>query len=206
MAFGPIKQRISGRLILTMLKHPSWMRSKLFKKLMISLPSKMAPRYDASTKKAPIDYLAPLKDSLAQVPVPKNALDIASGTGLYTQTLVEVFPDTDVHALDASEAMIREAKKKEVLKDVHFKKGDAVNLPYEDSTFELVVTANAPVYLDEIHRILTPDGLAIIAFSFSGQTLLKRRAILEKFLDKENFKLMTISSSHSGIYIQIKKL
>ena len=71
-------------------------------------------------------------------------------------------------ATDYSDGMIAEAKKGEYPANLRFEVADAMALPYEDNSFDVVLIANAlhivpnpEKVLSEIDRVLRPGGLLI---------------------------------------------
>ena len=93
-----------------------------------------------------------------------NVLELACGSGQLSFRLSARGQLWE--ATDFSENMIREAKKKPHSSRLHFSVQDATNLSYADSSFDVVVIANAlhimphpERALSEIRRVLKPDGL-----------------------------------------------
>jgi ubiquinone/menaquinone biosynthesis C-methylase UbiE len=97
-------------------------------------------------------------------------LDVACGPGVVTAALA---PDaTAVVAFDATEQMLERARArcaKAGLANVDFRSGDAERLPFDDATFDGVVTRAAIHHfaapqraLDEMFRVLRPGGAAAI--------------------------------------------
>ena len=95
----------------------------------------------------------------------KEVLEIAAGPGLLAK---HAAPFTkNMIATDYSEGMIKEARKGDCPKNLRFEVADASNLPYEDN-FDAVLIANAlhivpdpKKVLEEINRVLRPDGILI---------------------------------------------
>ena len=97
-----------------------------------------------------------------------NALELGCGTGLYTETLQKVAKH--VVATDFSDEMIGLAKQKRGhLENVEFLKADALNLEFNNETFDTVFMANlihiignAERVIQESKRVLKSGGLLII--------------------------------------------
>ncbi len=99
-----------------------------------------------------------------------KALDVCCGTADWTIALSEaVGTNGEVIGLDFSENMLEVGKQKTAslnnLKLVH---GDAMNLPFEDNTFDYVTVGfglrNVPDYLaalKEMNRVLKPGGMVV---------------------------------------------
>lgn len=106
----------------------------------------------------------------AQVSVGQTVLDVACGTGVVAVTAAR--RGAQVRGLDLSPALLEDARKHAgVLNlDIEFTEGDAEKLPYEDASFDVVLSqfghmfAPRPqVATTEMLRVLKPGGR--IAFS-----------------------------------------
>ena len=96
----------------------------------------------------------------------KEVLEIATGPGLLAKHVAPAAKR--MIATDYSDGMIAEAKKGENPANLTFEIADAMNLPYEDNSFDAVIIANAlhivpdpEKVLREIDRVLRPDGILI---------------------------------------------
>lgn len=100
----------------------------------------------------------------------ENIVEIGSGVGAQTEILLERFPNTKIHCIDASDAQINTAKI--ALHDaiskgrVKIEKADALSLPMQDSCFEgaficwLLEHVQNPIdILKEAHRVLKSGGV-----------------------------------------------
>ncbi|KAK9915322.1 hypothetical protein WJX75_007617 [Coccomyxa subellipsoidea] len=93
--------------------------------------------------------------------LPKQAVDLAAGTGKLTRLLVSV-PGLDVVAVEPNEAMIGGFKK--VLPEVKILQGAAQQLPFDDSSVDAIFVGQGfhwfahEAALVEIHRVLRPGG------------------------------------------------
>jgi arsenite methyltransferase len=98
----------------------------------------------------------------------ERVLDIGSGPGfLAAEMAAEVGPDGQVCGVDPSDSMLAMARRRDA--PVEYASGDAVSLPYEDGTFDAVVStqvyeyvADMPVALAEARRVLKPGGRLLI--------------------------------------------
>jgi ubiquinone/menaquinone biosynthesis C-methylase UbiE len=77
---------------------------------------------------------------------PKQTLDVACGTGFLTRHLAG-----DVTGLDWSERMLRVARR--TAPDARYVRGDALELPFGDSSFERVFTGHFYGHLEEPERL-----------------------------------------------------
>lgn len=107
------------------------------------------------------------------VPAAARVLDIGCGPGWTVRFLAERFPGMTFVALDLSEPMLRRARKAgpgAVRPSwVRFVCGDGCRLPFRPAAFDLVMSEATlhhlgdPVpLLDEVDRVLAPNGHAII--------------------------------------------
>jgi demethylmenaquinone methyltransferase/2-methoxy-6-polyprenyl-1,4-benzoquinol methylase len=85
-----------------------------------------------------------LQDVLAALP-PARTLDVACGTGWMTQHL-----RGDIVGLDASESMLEIARER--VPHGEFVVGDALSLPFEDLSFDRVVTGHFYGHLEDPER------------------------------------------------------
>jgi demethylmenaquinone methyltransferase/2-methoxy-6-polyprenyl-1,4-benzoquinol methylase len=106
-------------------------------------------------------FQSTLKNSEARV------LDLCCGTGDMTEALLALRPQPaePVTGLDFSEEMLARARKKFPAANVLWVEGDAMHLPYDDNSFDLVTSAfgfrnltNYSAGLAEIYRVLKPGG------------------------------------------------
>jgi ubiquinone/menaquinone biosynthesis C-methylase UbiE len=141
-----------------------------------SFYDRIADVYDLSFKVN--GYSRSLKNYLKKhmPPLPTNAkiLDAGSGTGLLTTTLLKtVSHPIEITALDLSSSSLKKAQdaiKKHIgrLNKVHFMQGNVLSLPFEDNTFDMVMTSGALEYislekgLEEMARVLVPEGYLML--------------------------------------------
>jgi ubiquinone/menaquinone biosynthesis C-methylase UbiE len=98
-----------------------------------------------------------------------KVLDVGTGPGRVPLAIARALPGLAVEGLDLSPEMVAQARGNATdagLGDrVHFAVGDVADLPYGDSTFDLVVStmsqhhwADAAAGLRELRRVLRPGG------------------------------------------------
>jgi ubiquinone/menaquinone biosynthesis C-methylase UbiE len=99
----------------------------------------------------------------------KTVLDVGCGTGLYSIRLSEA--GGDVTAVDISSKMIEIARRKAQDRGqyIWYDQADMVKLPYENSTFDMVVSITALEFatdpllaLMEMARVLRPGGKLVV--------------------------------------------
>jgi ubiquinone/menaquinone biosynthesis C-methylase UbiE len=86
-----------------------------------------------------------LEETIAELP-PVRTLDVACGTGWLTVHL-----RGDVVGLDASDSMLEIARER--VPGAEFVVGDALDLPFEDSSFDRVLTGHFYGHLEEPDRV-----------------------------------------------------
>jgi len=70
---------------------------------------------------------------------PSRILETAAGTGVVTEALHRALPNAEIVATDLNPPMLDEAARKVRAANVSFRQADALKLPFEDSSFDLVV-------------------------------------------------------------------
>jgi len=98
-------------------------------------------------------------------------LDIPTGTALFTLGKYRKINNTDIICMDYSQNMLETAKEKfkqNDLNNIVCMQGDIGNLPFEDNTFEIILSMNGfhafpdkEKAFDEIHRVLKNGGIFI---------------------------------------------
>lgn len=104
---------------------------------------------------------------------PKTILDLATGTADLAIALAKRNPQAHIIGMDISEKMLEIGKakttKQHIENQVELRLGDAAALPFESNSFDAVTVAfgvrnfeNLEQGLSEIHRVLKPNGRAVI--------------------------------------------
>jgi len=103
-----------------------------------------------------------------------KVLDVGTGTGLLAIEFAKRVPGVKVVGLDLSDVALElardNAQESKMSLRVSFKVGDAEDMPFEDGTFDLVISSNTlhlirdPIGMfDEIQRVLKPKGRFLIS-------------------------------------------
>jgi ubiquinone/menaquinone biosynthesis C-methylase UbiE len=103
----------------------------------------------------------------------KRILDIGTGPGWLLLALQRQLKSPDLVGIDISPAMVRCGRKNiaryPAADNIEIKEGDAAHMPFEDETFDTVVSTGSmhhwpdPVSgLREIYRVLKPGGTGLI--------------------------------------------
>ena len=129
-------------------------------------------------------HVAWRKDVMKRMAIKKgaHALDVCTGTGDWAISLAEAAgTNGKVIGLDFSDNMLKVAKEKkaeETLPQLDFRHGNAMELPFEDDTFDYVTIGfglrNVPDYLTvlkEMRRVVKPGG-KVVCLETSQPTLI----------------------------------
>ena len=101
---------------------------------------------------------------------PRQILETAAGTGIVTQALCRALPEAEIIATDLNAPMIKEAERRVGAEKVRFQQADALALPFEDESFDLVVCQFGVMFFPdkvagnrEACRVLRQGGSYILA-------------------------------------------
>ncbi len=105
-------------------------------------------------------------------------LEVPVGTGVLTMPVYRGLPDADITCMDYSENMMASAQKKAEalgLANITFLQGDVGALPFEDETFDIVLSLNGfhafpdkEAAYRETYRVLKPGGTFCGCFYVQG--------------------------------------
>ena len=105
-------------------------------------------------------------------------IDVGAGTGLLARLLVEKFPTIDITAIDLAPGMVALAQKNRPHKKIHYLVADGENLPFNDKTFDYVVSNASYQWMEpalafsEAARVLKPGGQFYFT-TFGPKTLIE---------------------------------
>ncbi len=134
----------------------------------------IAPRYDLLNHLLSFGVDCRWRKAAAEAALakgPRRILDVATGTGDLAILLKRICPEAEVVGLDFAPQMLRRARKKAARAGVELTlvEGDALAMPFPDGSFDVLTVAfgfrNFADYeagLREFHRVLAPDGRAVI--------------------------------------------
>lgn len=100
-------------------------------------------------------------------------LDVGCGPGDIAIEIASAFPRAKIVGMDLSEPMLKiaqsAAERAGVPDRVSFRKGDAKSMPFEDKSFDVVISLNTFHLVDdqvgmlnEVERVLKPNGLLLV--------------------------------------------
>ena len=106
-------------------------------------------------------------------------LEVPVGTGILTMPGYKTMPDADITCLDYSSDMMKQAQEKASrlnLNNITIQQGDVGALPYENGTFDVVVSLNGfhafpdkEAAYREVFRVLRPGGTFCGCFYVKGE-------------------------------------
>jgi SAM-dependent methyltransferase len=97
---------------------------------------------------------------------PARVLEIAAGTGVVTRRLARVLPaNVEIVATDLNVPMLDQATAMGTVRPVQWRQADAMQLPFDDASFDLVVCQHGVMFFPdrkqayiEARRVLKPGG------------------------------------------------
>lgn len=127
-----------------------------------------APAYDLHLLQRWV-YRPPQDEVIAQLKVhgAHRVADVACGTGILADRIERELHPGEVYGVDMSQGMLDAARARSP--QVHWLRGPAEQLPFDDGVLDAVVTTSAfhffdqPAALADFHRVLAPGGMAAVA-------------------------------------------
>ena len=100
---------------------------------------------------------------------PNRILETAAGTGVLTEALHRVLPEAEIVATDLNEPMLEQAARRVSSTNVSVQQADALALPFEDGSFDLVACQFGAMFFPdkvkghaEAHRVLRDGGTYLL--------------------------------------------
>jgi SAM-dependent methyltransferase len=101
---------------------------------------------------------------------PSEVLETAAGTGILTRRMADALPDAQVTATDLNAPMLDYAQRVCARPNVRWQQADALSLPFDDASFDLVVCQFGAMFFPdrraayrEARRVLRPHRHLILA-------------------------------------------
>jgi ubiquinone/menaquinone biosynthesis C-methylase UbiE len=101
---------------------------------------------------------------------PRRILETAAGTGVVSAALAKAVPDAEIVATDHNQAMLDVAAERATAPNVTFRGADALALPFDDGSFDLVVCQFGVMFFPdkvagnaEARRVLRDGGHYLVA-------------------------------------------
>lgn len=118
-------------------------------------------------------FFRPYAEELAQRArsfQPRRILETAAGTGVVTRALHDALPQAEIVATDLNSPMLDVAASQVHSDKVHFQHADALDLPFDNESFDLVVCQFGAMFFPdrvkghaEAHRVLRDGGRYLLA-------------------------------------------
>ena len=124
-------------------------------------------------------HYQPLRDALLALAAPlrsQSLLDIGCGEGYYTGALTAV--SAEVTGIDIARPAIRVAAKR--YPGVTWLVASGAQMPIADGTVDLVCNIFTQLHMEEMHRVLRPDGHVLVVTPATGHL----RSIREQLFDE----------------------
>lgn len=161
-------QRFARLVTDTVVRRPLLWR--IFRRPLRTMFDGLAPTWE--TRIGP-HHLWALDRALEDVPPPRRALDLGTGTGVVALALADRYPEAEVVGIDLSPGMIEEARQKLSRGHagrVRFELGDASALDFPAGEFDLVVLSNMIPFAAELARVVGRGGMLVLSFSRGAET------------------------------------
>ncbi len=159
---------------------------------------KIAKKYDLTNRVISLGFdISWRKKLLKLIDAKYNAkiIDLACGTGDVSFMLFDKFPQSEIIGADLSEGMLAVAKHKAAkrgIKDIEFVKADILDMPFDDTRFDVSTMVfglrNLPdleAGLKEISRVMKPSGRCyFMEFSVPRNPIMRllHRIYIEAFI------------------------
>lgn len=154
-----------------------------------SMFDEVAPRYDCTNDVLSMGQARLWRRAVTRTIAPRpgmRILDLGAGTGTSSEPLADA--GADVVPADFSEGMLAEGRRRRP--DMPFTHADAMDLPFEDASFDVTTisfalrnVADPALALREMARVTRPGGLLVLC-EFSSPTFAPFRTVYDTYLMK----------------------
>lgn len=196
-----------GLVVKAIIRKPERMEGLIFKKLMEHFPASFAKSFDPVTSKR-VGYTDPFEQGIKSSGLDKSfngaILDIGTGTGFAAFKMAGLFPQSQIVGLDQADQMLRVARgknEKNEIMNVSFIQGSADNIPFNESSYDLITVSNAPFNLNEITRVLKQGGYFLFSLSLAGSAIVDNKDGIKELLAKNGLELIIIKQVQDGAFV-----
>ncbi|MFL0460924.1 demethylmenaquinone methyltransferase [Kytococcus sedentarius] len=154
-----------------------------------SMFDEVAPRYDCTNDVLSMGQARLWRRAVTRTIAPRpgmRILDLGAGTGTSSEPLADA--GADVVPADFSEGMLAEGRRRRP--DMPFTHADAMDLPFEDASFDVTTisfalrnVADPTLALREMARVTRPGGRLVLC-EFSSPTFAPFRTVYDTYLMK----------------------
>lgn len=158
--------------------------------------ARQAPDYDRRWERYLEASLGPTLDALA-LPLDGRVLDVGCGTGLLLERIGETEPRIERWGVDLSPDMLAVAAER-LAGRARLVRADAGALPFAGERFDAVVSSSALHHwpdprrvIDEMIRVLRPDGQLVLTDWDAAHPLTRARSLLLRWTDPSHHRSYT---------------
>ena len=105
----------------------------------------------------------------------KAILDAGCGTGYYTSIIKKNIENACVYGIDISKKAVKVAAKKD--KDISFAVSSVFATPFNDITFDAIISIFSPLAFEEFNRVLKDDGIVVCVYPGEKHLIELKKAI-----------------------------
>lgn len=127
-----------------------------------------------------------------------QVLEVGCGRGGGARFIVETYRPRRMVAMDISEAVIARGRRTQHVEGLFFQVGDAEALPFRDGVFDRVINVESShcygsreKFLREVHRVLTPRGVFMLADIFIPDLDSIDMASMRGLLERAGFQVLS---------------